>query len=420
MNIRSLADLIGETTNATSSNAANRDPSVEKRVFVLKSFTSLLSSAQSTGLADPITPAPEPNLAKFLTPNNTNFASSNGQGSGSNPIVSIPSLRLKRGLNEASGMGTKFSPQDAAAFMLAVPMFADRNDVANLPVTILRNVSQSFRDLVTSRLRSSNAALMRQAYKRHSSLSPESSILISLLQNSPPSLNTVVTTFRVVSTSNATSNRFSNQVTVPLVFETVMDITLLGKLTTVSFEAPGSITGTFNQHNNRLDRVEIEFNTISHLEAMMKQARRTVKKTIVQGVGISRILAKEPLLQRLDSSKASSLSRSSSLAAMIAQQWKSKNMPNQNNIFSINSSLSSDLNSISDSKKSEKGGEPYRLFSWLEGDKMMLQDHELENQQAREQIDTQQSSLRSEDSFLNFANAALNMSKKKRVSFLNN
>jgi len=421
MNIQSLADLIGKSNNANSSNAVNRDPDIEKKVFVLKSFTSLLSSAQSTGLADPINPAPEPNLVKFLSPNAT-FSSSNVQGADDSPVCSIPSLRFKRGMNEVAGISSKFSHMDAAAFMLAVPVFADRNDAQNLPVTILRNISQSFQQLLTSRVRSSNAALTKQAYKRNSTLSAETSILINLLHNSAVTPNTVVTSFRVVPSANVRNNCFSNQVSVPLAFEAVMDISLLGKLTTVSFQAPGSITGTFNQQNTLLERVEVELNTIALLEGMMKQARRTVKKTIVQGVCISRVLAKEPLLQRLNSNKSASLSRSSSLRAMIAQQWKSHtNMGDHDNLRSANSSFlnANNGNSSKDPQKSQGGEEPYRLFSWLEGDKMMLQDHELDNEHPQNHFKPQHV-LKNEDSFLNFANAALNMPKKKRVSFINN
>ena len=154
MNIQNLAGLIGESTKANTTagiNLSQRDPELEKNAFVLKSFISLLSSAQSTGLADPITPSPEPNLAKFLAPS-PDFTSSNEDGSKSKPLCSIPSLLLTRqSLKGTPGIDGNLSPLDSAAFRLAVPMFLDATEIESAPVSIIDNISQSFLNLFESR-----------------------------------------------------------------------------------------------------------------------------------------------------------------------------------------------------------------------------------------------------------------------------
>lgn len=413
MNFQNLASLIGEPTKAnttTSINLSQRDTDLEKNVFVLKSFISLLSSAKSTGLADPITPSPEPNLAKFLTPR-PDYATSNEDGSKSKPLCSIPSLLLHRkSLKGTPGLEGSLSPLDSAAFRLAVPMFLDENEIESAPVSIVEHISQSFLNLIESRLRSSKSALIKQAYKRHSSLSRESSLLINLLNISSISLNTVVTSFRVVP-SNVNRNGYNSpEVLLPLVFEAVMDISLLGELATVSFQTPGTVVGTFDRHSGRLQRVEVEYNTFALLQAMMKQARRCVKKTIVKGVLISRILAKEPFLQdSLSGGIASKASRNSTLAAALAQQWKANNL----NMHVNNRGMDISKDNGDNSQQNENNEEPYRLFSWLEGDKMMLTEDSL-NQQKQKVSETTRN-----ESFSNFADENFVMHKRRKVSFRN-
>lgn len=417
MSLQELADLIGESTNANSTasmNASQLQSDPEKNSFILKSFISLLSSARSTRLADPINPSPEPNLARFLS-SRDNYDFANGSGVNDQASCSIPSLFLKRTLKDAAGISGNLTPRDSAAFMLALPLFVDKSNVETVPIKIINNISQSLLNLIESRLRSSNAALLKQAFQRHPSLSAETSILTHLLQNSPITLNTVVTSFRVVSTNrNPSRNRYNTEILLPLVFETVMDVSILGQLTTISFQAPGTVTGSFNCHDGLLQHVDIEFDTIALLQTMMKQARSCVRKTIARGVSISRILAEDPLLKDSKSSLTPVKVSSNASIATLSSQWKSNSLVHQRSSSALPSTTkSSDNNLKRKEAPATKEEEPYQLFAWLAGDKMMLKEDPPIQQEPRKQ----EKSIANEHLSNSNLFGSLLLSKRRRVSF---
>lgn len=173
--------------------------------------------------------------------------------------------------------------------MLALPFFVNKSNVETVPIKIINNVSQSLLHLIESTLLSSNAALLKQAFQRHPSLSEETSVLTQLLQISSITTNTVVTSFRVVSTNRNTSrNWFNSKILLLLVFKTVKGVSILGQLTAVSFQAPDTFTSPFNCHDGLLQHIDIEFDTIALLQTMTKQAQSCVRKTSVNNSRLSR------------------------------------------------------------------------------------------------------------------------------------
>ena len=101
---------------------------------------------------------------------------------------------------------------------------------------------------------------------------------------------------------NSYRNGNNSVIVLPLVFKTVMDVSILGQLATISFQAQGTVTGSFNLYDGLLQHVDVEFDTIAFLPTMMKKARTRVRKTIARGVNISFILAEDPLLKNSKSS----------------------------------------------------------------------------------------------------------------------
>ena len=175
-----------------------------------------------------------------------------------------------------------------------------------------------------------------------------------------------------------------------------------------------AVTGSFNFHDGLLQHVDVEFDTIALLQTMMKQARSCVRKTIARGVNISRILAEDPLLKNSKSSITPVKVSSNSSIATLTSQWNSSSLVHQRSSGALPNTTKSSYNSL---KRKEapaaKEEEPYQLFAWLAGDKMMLNEDPL----------TQQEPIKQEKSISNdnYSNSnlygSLLLSKRRRVSF---
>ena len=243
--------------------------------LTLRSFAVLLSSAQTNGLKNQFMSKGEPALSRFLS-TLVDFDLSNPQAE---HCVKFPSLSLR---NRCSRTIPGISLQDMAALNLAIPLCASRTSVGDIPRKMVNNTSESFLGLVDSRLRSSLSALVRQTVKMGNA--NEAQLLMELLsKRTAVTITTVVTSFRVLpnsETSSTGTEDSSSDLTLPLIFEAVIDASALGKLVTVALQAPGTITGNINPNDGLLHRVAIAFDTIALLRSMIKQARVVVSTAI--------------------------------------------------------------------------------------------------------------------------------------------
>lgn len=98
----------------------------------------------------------------------------------------------------------------------------------------------------------------------------------------PVVITAVVTSFSMLSMPNETDLLDNNNLVSPLVFEAVVDLSILGSKITVPLRAPGAITGNFpsGQDCSLLENVELAFDTTVFLQAMMEQARFVVRRAL--------------------------------------------------------------------------------------------------------------------------------------------
>jgi hypothetical protein len=246
---------------------------------------------------------------------------------GEEKCCSVPSLSLKRSTNKSASVSSvpvvasttdnnKFSLEQAAAQNLARPIQASREELQCLPLTIVRNISESFMSLVDSRVRSYLVALsQRQAANTRTSNSSNnnnnnnnaddrvSQILAVLMAQSSTLIKptAIVSSFRVYGASDqvAAMAAVANKSRVaPMIQETVIDLNVLGDLLTVTISGNGNIMGIFtdavNYNSNSfsststatagmsqlLSQVSISIDTSSFLRSMMAQVRDAVRRAV--------------------------------------------------------------------------------------------------------------------------------------------
>lgn len=394
MNSTDLSQLFQSDSNSF----CNEQDTNNRALLQLNSFAAFLSSAMSVSETDPVHPRPEPRLATLLSPH-VHFDTSSLNNS--HTVCSFPTLSLKNTLDGAGLATTDMSLQDTTALKLAIPMFVDPKSVSNVPVMLLNNVSESLMALIDARLRSTISALARQCIKGSDSTRPSKRtfVLLSLLGNSPVTLKTIVTSFRIVP-SILCDSFVASGASMPLVLSAVVDLSVFGKLTTVSFEAPGTITGNFN-NDFRFERLEVNFDCISLLSVMMKEARTVVKKVVTQAVSISDILVPENqnilprVLSKSGTGTGMKRKKSVSFANLDDHEYtRSSKIPRHDMYLStphitatmngenvLSSVMQGDHNYCDNNREKEvpvveKSSEPYQLFSWLKGDKMLLNNED--------------------------------------------
>lgn len=242
---------------------------------VLSGFTTLLCSALTTD-GDPLA-ASAKELASFISSTCDNF-----------PVCSFPTLLLhNQKMRKGLALPNNLSLQDTAALNLALQFHCNKADIATAPSTMLRNLSESFTSLIDSRLRSSILALLKQSLKGPSmsgyhARTGESRIVMKLLSSCPISVTAVVTSFRALSMQEGSDN------VVPIVFEAIIDMNILGvELVTSTLRAPGTVNGSFSSPRNRIICAEFMLDTPALLQSMMKEARFIVRKTVAVASSIA-------------------------------------------------------------------------------------------------------------------------------------
>lgn len=256
------------------------------------SFASLLSSALTVE-GD----LPEP-LAGSSSALRCFLSSSVGPG---HVCAALPGLDLKAGKRD--GSSSSVAPagvglEESAALHLAVPMLCTRDDVVDVPKRVLANVASSFVQLIDARMRSSLSALLRKTLQRGAMAGfgggpaggagggvgsdAHTKMVIGLLSSETPvAPTTVVTSFRVLGGGGGGGR--SSKVILPIVYEAVIDLSVLGSAVTVAIRAPGTVSATFEDGSGGdglIRSVEVTLDTLALLRAMMKQARFAVKKAV--------------------------------------------------------------------------------------------------------------------------------------------
>ena len=289
----------------------------QKRERILGSFASLLSSALTVdGASEPL---------KDSSGTLTRLMSSSVRSE--SVCCMIPTLMLKHKDSSRSSHG---SIEEYAALNLARPLALTRGELHAAPLTMLGNLIESFMSLVDSRKRSSLAALIRQSQEQKDATLTR--VLVGLLacSNDPIAPSTVVTSFRGLQASERSG---SDDMVMPLVVETVVDLKIFGTLATISIVAPGTIQASFGP-DGMITKAEVVLDTLSFLQSIMKQARYVVRKAIALSSNMARNLlgfssSSNQKLQQLDEdSSTPSLSRNSSCDDLATPMVKVQSFQN--------------------------------------------------------------------------------------------
>jgi len=268
--------------------------------MILSSFASLLAAASLNGEEHSLRAADQAKLSYFLS-------SGTGDARSQKATCSFPSLQLKGHLQ--GHMNGQIQLADVAALNLASPMEYDRTTIDLVPRQILLNVSKSFRQLLISRLRNSMLILIDKMMKVGNH---KSATVLKRLYSSEKLLKmtTVVTSFSVISEEVMVSKSGGGSTTQPILFETIIDVSMLGRIHTVTLKVPGTISASICASDGLLERVEVAFDTVSFLKVMMAKARLLVKETVKRAAKISSayIHMKTNKKDQKDSSSSSSSS----------------------------------------------------------------------------------------------------------------
>ena len=278
---------LAPSTNSNM-NGGSAQESESRIGLLVSSFSSLLSFAHSDGVQLPTGDTSRKLstlLSRFGDSSSGTFNGSSGNSNLSGTCA-LPCLRLrgKSSLNRFRDAGL----QDVMATNMSAQVVADRSNVDQVPKLLLQNTASSFEKLISSRLRVSMQAITRTILKIGGE-GNDARVLRKLLTTTskPVKVTTVVTSYQLVNVDSKTPSHDDGTVVKPVVFETIVDLSIFGKMYTVSLEAPGTISATLSPIDNLLSDVKIMFDTMSLLKSMMTQARAIVKKTLKRAASIT-------------------------------------------------------------------------------------------------------------------------------------
>lgn len=251
----------------------------------LTTFAQLLSSAMINGVEQKLSAGSNNlNLSDFLSQSSGNSSDLWERiGGSTTSSFTTPCLNLKGNTLSEKTSSKGASLLDDAAMNLSSPLHANKFSIDAVPSTLLSNVTSTMEQLLQSRLRASMIALIKQTTKLgdHN----EARILRRLmLSQKAVQITTVVSSFSVLDDNGY--GVFGNM-NKPLVYELILDITMLGKQHTVSIQVSGDICGVANSNQLQFDSVTISLDTVSLLEKMMAQARQLIKKTLKRAATIT-------------------------------------------------------------------------------------------------------------------------------------
>jgi hypothetical protein len=104
-------------------------------------------------------------------------------------------------------------------------------------------------------------------------------------------LGIITTTTTITGERNSSSSNSSiTELSIPLIFKTVLDIKVFGEVNTIELSCPVTISGTFDIHDTvagLLTNVELVFNTEHLLRSMIDHARLVVKLAVTKAAATS-------------------------------------------------------------------------------------------------------------------------------------
>eukprot|EP00557_Chaetoceros_sp_GSL56_P000764 CAMPEP_0176498354 /NCGR_PEP_ID=MMETSP0200_2-20121128/12271_1 /TAXON_ID=947934 /ORGANISM="Chaetoceros sp., Strain GSL56" /LENGTH=186 /DNA_ID=CAMNT_0017896545 /DNA_START=2172 /DNA_END=2732 /DNA_ORIENTATION=- len=87
-------------------------------------------------------------------------------------------------------------------------------------------------------------------------------------------------------------NAENGNMTKPIIFETIMEVSMLGKSHMIKIGAPGKIFASLNEMDLLFKRIRISLDTIALLKTMMDQAKIVVNKTTKRAVRLTAAYSK--------------------------------------------------------------------------------------------------------------------------------
>jgi hypothetical protein len=370
--------------------------------LLVASFSSLLSSAHTNGVHHALLPPEDKtrslsNLLSYIPSNHAHNHIHNQYNNHphQNQVLAsctLPCLKLRSEVPYANRRLKNVSLQEVMALNLSSPIVAHRSNIDEIPKLLLQSTSDSFQELLSSRLRVSMQAITKTMLKLGSE-GTDAMVLRRLLTSSEPvKITTVVTSFQVVAKDDQHKCNDSNSVIRPLVFETIFDLSILGKMYTVSVQAPGTINATLNPTDYRLLNVKIVFDTMSLLKAMMTQVRAVVKKAVKRAASITSTVTtfrKKKESTRTSSTVPNSLPSSNNrttpqdnllasypehLRETVQHFLPEKEADDSTNIEGFPPNLMNTLKSLSGGSAAPDVGRQIHqgLFSWMNNDDIML------------------------------------------------
>ena len=199
----------------------------------------------------------------------------------SSSCLRVPSLSLKR-QNRVLAQQPKPLLEEAAAEYLNTPFEVCKDELKEVPVRLLWNLSKSLIELVDARLRSSVLALVQYSSAKGNDISASQSIVEKLLSKSQLAITptTIITTFQTMRRPEMVDE---NKYMAPIMLEAIVDVEILGSLNTIKIEAQGTIVAVLGNDLEGLSTMrgaEVTIDTTTLLQCLMEQARLIVRKAI--------------------------------------------------------------------------------------------------------------------------------------------
>lgn len=246
--------------------------------ILLHTFTPLLSSALRDGIHKNVSAVGSVQLASFFSPSDAGLT---------NEDFICPSLHLR---GHISGLGQpvhNFSRMDIAALKFSAPLEVNYSTLQSVPERLLHNVMFSFNQLLSSRLRNANMALLKNVIKEANQLQI-GTLEKLLLQRKPIKISNVAVSFRIQDVQNgAKMNVLSNSSSLPLIFEVKIDLDILGIEHKVHLKSRGTISCNLDPNTFLFQSVHVAFDTVQLLRMMIDNVKLTVKKTLRRAVKIT-------------------------------------------------------------------------------------------------------------------------------------
>jgi hypothetical protein len=246
------------------------------------------------------------------------------------PLPELGQHREKKGVPEmaasilnSASVSPPYGEDEEAAQHLGTLTSWTKSSLIYAPPAINKNISGTLSSLIDSRVRAWTLLLLRHSLSTGDGASR--SRLLNMLQCSVK-LQKTQTTFQTLPLPDSARGQPKEaDAILPLLFEAQIQLSIHGKVESVSLRTPGTIAGTFaNDGTFGLTKVDIRLDTRVLLESMIEQARLAVFKAVARATStpeipispVSRIPASLAGLASVNISSRDSESSSSSGESM--------------------------------------------------------------------------------------------------------